>query len=353
MVRKKPNTHFICFKTISLLLTLFQILSFEAFGQDNHFVTDSKDEISAVFNRSTASRWILKKCQGKINPFDAFGNRSKIISSIKADRIILNSNDVILYGEDIGASKLVFTGLYFNARGKIEEIRYFYYGGSNQVSKEYHFIKREFCEKYGKVVLSNQFTNNLESAWFVDENQLDLILKTKSSNEGSAVFLIFKKAKGKEREFKMVLKEKAENIIGPDYLTKSGEKESVITLQKENSKNKEFEKIALLSYKQIHTKVQKNQDRKNHPASVVITQYKPLNLPKNGDNDSIQRTNKRYSVSRSTSMRTQGNDEASLVIRVRPHNEFVVLDMESNEFWAKVKFENNLGWVKKSVLQKL
>lgn len=113
------------------------------------------------------------------------------------------------------------------------------------------------------------------------------------------------------------------NMLGyvKKHLVKIVESESVIVREEPETTTPEPETAPVRQVKKSETKY-----------------YPPVGAPQ-------------YSVTRATSLRTEPNSQAKVILRFEPGDQVQVLE-STGKYWWKVKFRGETGWAKSALLKK-
>jgi hypothetical protein len=277
---------------------------------------------------SKASKDLLQKILYEGDVFQKYKSKNQSVATIKADRLIISSNDVILFGKEVEYRKLLFTGIYYGFEGQLKEVRHFFYGDYSKLRLEYFSQRETMKSKYGAPISTNKKGGQIETTWYHQNKKLVLKFgKERVSSEG-AIFASITKLTDNEMannlKFKFTPVPKSnpipEPILTPEPIVSSPVKYKVLKAQ-------------LAS-------------RNSLPKTETVEKEKPqLTI--------ASKNNQLFTVSRSTSLRSEGLDGSPVLGRVRTDDTILILDTSSTEYWAKVRFDDMEGWVKKSVIQRV
>ncbi len=279
---------------------IFSLVFINAFSQH---LSGNLNNLSFVNNleASKSSNFLLHKVYNCATEIQRFNRRDQSLQYFRDDEIILRANDVILTRKEGELRKLLFLGLYYDSKEKIKEARYFYKNKYDKIKLEYFFQREKIIRRFGQPIMVENLTNLTKATWKVNQLILEHWMEKKVVKNEGAIFLSIKPVKTRKQNYKFAPKQKEDKI---HLSLKTPASDTTLTSNLENT--------------------------------VVTTSSMSIGTLLN--------------VSRPTSFKAEGFDGASVISRLNTNDKLELLDIDSNFYYAKVRFNSLEGWVNKSLL---
>ncbi len=237
---------------------------------------------------SDACEYLLKK----VDKFGIEGNKYR--TNLKAqkfilkNRLVVNSTDVILFSYELDNQKLFFTKLQFDLKGQLKTIKYFYYGTYSSLLLDYSTIREKIKTRIGPPSKTTGLKGEMETVWVIDNNKF---------------LLTFEK----------------------ELVTRNG----VISL--------------------LVTNILKDQNISHSTSVPPRSKAKPSTKINPAKPELVEGTFR--TVTEKTSVRSFGRDGASVLFRIDINDTLMILKSEYNYYWTKIRYKNQKGWIKTSLLK--
>ena len=288
-----------------VLLFLLFLYSFFTFAQKD----EKLENVSLISNVkiSKSSNYLLQKILARKKEWNRYESKKKAIYLFNSDQLIVSSNDVILIGKEIEYRKLFFTGLYYDLTGRLKEARYFFYGNYDKLRLEYFSQREKIKSEIGIPNTTNSGSGEVETIWYKGDQKISFKFgKERVSNEGAIFLSIVKLSK---------------------------EKQLLLATNKTSTQNQTSSKALPLISKNIN---KQQKEKTLHSNSLGNRNKKQL-----------------FSVSKPTSLRSEGIDGAPIISRIRMTDTILINDNNSNHYWTKVRLRNLDGWVKTALIKRI
>lgn len=275
------------------------------------FVLTSEETVDTfIYARPSRSfRQLISKISAHERLFERYSSKSKVLADNGLGRLIMSSNDAILFAREMENRKLFFTNFYFEDSEDLSEVKYFFYDGFQKLRLEYLTQVHELTKKMGLPIQAEETANDFNHQWYEKDKSIRLTFGQEKVSKEGVISLFIRKLDEKEKE--------SENMVSNDPKPDKPSKTMMINEDRGRGSKKVF--IAPSA------------------ESVVKQTYE---------------FNEKFQVMQSTSLRADGKD-GSLILRRLSEGEIVKILGSSNDYWVNVLASDDLeGWVKKALIRK-
>lgn len=319
--------------SILLALTFFSldcVLS-QSNADDTITVPVQEEEQSFVFRKPSKSfRIIMDKIWEANLDFQSYITKDYVLSKLSFGRLIMSSNDAILYSKEIEYRKLLFTNYYFDKDGFLDEVKYFFYDDFPSLRLECLTQKEELRRKIGEPILSGKEDHKLYYTWHYKNKVINLsFTRDKVSKEGM-VHLSISGQEQSEEELQVQLSPTSSPKLDNNNTANS------IFVKKTKIEPDWLERNNYYLKKSIREKLESL-------TSVQKTQTKYTVTPT---------PNQSYTISKSTSLRAEANSASLIITRLKTGNSFIFLE-SIDAYWSKVIYNDMEGFVKTALIENL
>ncbi|MEL6924726.1 MAG: hypothetical protein AAFO94_11830, partial [Bacteroidota bacterium] len=112
-------------------------------------VAKAQSKASVQARLSPSSRYLSQRLSSSQFDWNRFKTRKRAFNSLPNTQLVLSANDVLLFSNEVESRRLFFTRLYFDRQGRLEEIKYFFFGSYPQLSAEFSPLRNRMRRALG------------------------------------------------------------------------------------------------------------------------------------------------------------------------------------------------------------